>query len=1286
MTNAFSKQIRLINLSVENYRYKTKLRKIDFDPKFYRAYYPDTAIFNSEQGLIRHYARHGRQEGRFPNAATLIEALEAEHGPLPEDFVPAQYKVRHGDLADMHESWALAEHYLRFGRKEQREYKVDLSNLEQEYKSFLHSRDFEFFYGNTSQAPPTFADLLRVLGAGAPNWIAKFNLYEFSVLNEAWLPHKPFSRMDGLYLFLTRGFEFLAPIALGEEFEPAFYRQQLVAPPHAGTDAELYRDWLSHGIELGLKSNEGKALFDLLGDAQFPACFDEAAYRQAAARTARPPLPGRFNALRHYIDVGFPTQNIQVLDGERAHLLFERIAEFHLGRGNAATALKAFDRAIALNPGTSRLHHRRGDCLAMLGRRQEATADFVTACRLPGSMLWSHIHAAHGLSQEAGRFEDAIECLEASAAEWHQSPAWRAMAHGLIDDLFRRTGEEAFSLRRAGKRRAADRVMKGVLDRIADLIRLCDPLPMTLLRRSVGHVVLIANQDLPQCTYYRVQQKEMQLLAGGWTVEIIDQWKISTALPAIDKASAVIFYRVAASPSVVHAILYARALGAVTVYDIDDLIFDAEFYPEPLASYEGQIKQEEYLGLQSGVPLFRYAIEQCDVGMASTSALADRLRPLVRSRQCHVVRNGFDTRNEQFLAYPRHPFSNSAVTVFYGSGTKAHSQDFTEIVAPALLDLFAHDATIRLALAGYVPLDPRFDRYRDRIFRVGFNADVTSYWECLSGADINIAVLSRNAATDAKSEIKWLEAAMFAIPSVVSPTATYRDVLVDGVDGVFAESTEDWARALKALASDAALRHRIGDRARSKARSTYGLASAVDILKRMIPPAPTHPPLRISAGPSVRLTTPAPRTPLPREISVARSRPARKRRILIVNVYFPPHTIGGATRVVRDNVDFYLDHASDEFDLAVLASDDKSEATYQTRVDAYRGIPVFRIGTPAEANMDWRPFNDAIAPAVETLMKQFDPDLVHFHCIQRLTATAVEVVADLGVPYIVTCHDGWWISDFQFLLDEDGRVHHPSPDPLVDRHDRSFGAMESVARRRRLGRLLDGAERVLCVSDSFTRIYREAGVRTAQSVPNGMPSLKNVIARRPSPSGRVRLGHIGGRATHKGATLIETTLRTNAFAHLELTLVDHSRTAGDTYTEIWGATPVTIIGFMPQDQIADLYAGLDVLLAPSIWPESFGLVTREAIACGLWVVASDRGAIGEDVVEGVNGFVVDVGSRDGLTRVFSDMNEHPDRYLAVPPAGVSGKRSVSDQCRDLMAIYHALLPVDAPSEPERVSD
>ncbi|MDN7960321.1 glycosyltransferase [Burkholderia orbicola] len=116
----------------------------------------------------------------------------------------------------------------------------------------------------------------------------------------------------------------------------------------------------------------------------------------------------------------------------------------------------------------------------------------------------------------------------------------------------------------------------------------------------------------------------------------------------------------------------------------------------------------------------------------------------------------------------------------------------------------------------------------------------------------------------------------------------------------------------------------------------------------------------------------------------------------------------------------------------------------------------------------------------------------------------------------------------------------------------------------------------------------------------------------------------------------------SASNHIEALIVDHSQPENFFEKTLWGDVPVTIIGRVAQDRIVDIYGRIDVLFAPSLWPESFGLVTREAVACGCWVVASNVGAIGEEVTA-ENGFVVDP-TTDALSSVLETIHQNPGKY------------------------------------------
>ena len=305
-----------------------------------------------------------------------------------------------------------------------------------------------------------------------------------------------------------------------------------------------------------------------------------------------------------------------------------------------------------------------------------------------------------------------------------------------------------------------------------------------------------------------------------------------------------------------------------------------------------------------------------------------------------------------------------------------------------------------------------------------------------------------------------------------------------------------------------------------------------------------------------------------------------------------------------------------------------------------------------------------MAEAFGRIVDQVRPDLVHFHCIQRLTASVVEETRLRLIPYLITAHDGWWISPYQFLLD-------PATDAVVTYDYAAPPSPSDDPRMKALRRPLLSAEKVLAVSEPFAEIYRAAGVGHCIAVPNGVPDLPKV-ARVPSPTGRVRLAHIGGMSRHKGFHLVRNALLMGDFENLELLVIDHAMKDGDQRSETWGTTPVTFRPKLPQQQVAELYANIDVLLAPSLWPESYGLVTREALHAGCWVIASNRGAIGADVVEGETGFVVPVDEGfEALARVLAVIDATPTRFGATH-ACEAALRTAAVQAADLADLYAKL--------------
>jgi glycosyltransferase involved in cell wall biosynthesis len=78
---------------------------------------------------------------------------------------------------------------------------------------------------------------------------------------------------------------------------------------------------------------------------------------------------------------------------------------------------------------------------------------------------------------------------------------------------------------------------------------------------------------------------------------------------------------------------------------------------------------------------------------------------------------------------------------------------------------------------------------------------------------------------------------------------------------------------------------------------------------------------------------------------------------------------------------------------------------------------------------------------------------------------------------------------------------------------------------------------------------------------------------------------------------------------------------------------VEFIGEISDHEKSDFLSGALGLLLPIDWPEPFGLVMIEAMACGTPVVAFNRGSVPEIIDEGLTGFVVeDIISAAGVVK------------------------------------------------------
>jgi glycosyltransferase involved in cell wall biosynthesis len=747
--------------------------------------------------------------------------------------------------------------------------------------------------------------------------------------------------------------------------------------------------------------------------------------------------------------------------------------------------------------------------------------------------------------------------------------------------------------------------------------------PEQLPSLNLNRILIVGDYHVAQCERYRINQKVEQLEAVGKEVTAINWLELDQHAQALATHDVVIFYRVPALPKVLKAMAQTNAAGKLSIYEIDDLLFDP-VYPPALASYGGYVSLDTYRELTRGMALFHAAARQCRLGLASTEPLRERLADLVFGNECLLHRNGLDSLNE--FSQPQES-PKQTLDIFYGSGTQAHNQDFIDLALPAIEKLLKRHAHLRLVIVGYLKLPKTFtERFANQLSMIPPLKSVQGYWSLLRRADINLAVLHDDAINECKSELKWFEAACHGIPSVVSSTRNYRDVIRDGEDAFLAVTADDWENAITRLVESKDLRKAMGQAAQQRTREEYSLEALGSSLVSSLATYANGLMDRAQYQQDEEGTT-----------SLVRTR----RKIALVNVFFPPQSIGGATRVLDDNFKALRKHYDEDFELVVFTADSECRTPHQLMIYRHDGVRVYRTTTLWRENMDWHAKDQRMHEMFTEFLACEQPDMVHFHCVQRLTGSVVEAARDAKVPYIVTAHDAWWISDFQFLVDHTGTVYpegHPDPFAPIELPP-SITQEASVERKLYLKGLLTSAHKVLTVSNAFADIYRKNDILDIDVTPNGISDDLPWAPKDTSYTKRIVGGHVGGMAEHKGYYLLKQAVMEAQPDNMEFLIVDHSKEEGYESHEYWGNVPVRFIGRVSQHKIVEIYRQIDVLFAPSTWPESFGLVTREAAACGCFIITSRLGGIGEGMTID-NGILID-SSVNQLKSVFAKLKEKP---------------------------------------------
>lgn len=329
------------------------------------------------------------------------------------------------------------------------------------------------------------------------------------------------------------------------------------------------------------------------------------------------------------------------------------------------------------------------------------------------------------------------------------------------------------------------------------------------------HILIIdgVENQIPQCTRYRVINKAEQLRSFGYNV-----WTVNASdfqMGYAEYASQIIIYRTPYSEQFEQLIKLAHKYHKPVFYDIDDLVYDT-IYTDQL-DYVKTLNVQEKEAYDSGVKSYGKLMNLCDAFIASTTDLKNELLKL--GKPVYLNRN---LASEELVSISERAEvaikKDTKVKIGYFSGSITHNENFN-LIMPAILQILKEFPQTELHLVGHLTIPNEMKNYKKQLVFHDF-LDWTSLPALVAKMDINLAPLVDTVFNRAKSEIKWLEAALVGVPTIASNIGSFSEAIVNERTGILV-ADEQWYEKLKALVDNKTKLKDLGNNAKDKVITEY---------------------------------------------------------------------------------------------------------------------------------------------------------------------------------------------------------------------------------------------------------------------------------------------------------------------------------------------------------------------------------------------------------------------------------------------------------------------------------
>ena len=316
----------------------------------------------------------------------------------------------------------------------------------------------------------------------------------------------------------------------------------------------------------------------------------------------------------------------------------------------------------------------------------------------------------------------------------------------------------------------------------------------------------------------------------------------------------------------------------------------------------------------------------------------------------------------------------------------------------------------------------------------------------------------------------------------------------------------------------------------------------------------------------------------------------------------------------------------------------------------------------------------------------FKPDIVHFFHLSKLSASAIDICVDLGIPRVMTTTDFWLVCPTNQLRLPDGKLcNGPNRSSVnclrhiveISQSSKTHARLRTlpdwlvtlliwiiknkllpklwfsdyvsalVDRQQFMKNRMNKLDRVLVPTRLMQNILQNNGLNPnlISYLPYGLDVEDIVPDNNKGSKKELRVGFIGTLFEHKGTHLLIEAIQ-NLLPNLAIELKIYGKLeefpeyVAKLYEIAKGDPRIKFCGTFPNQEIGKVFAELDVLVVPSIWYENTPLVIYSAQAANCPVIATNLGGMSEVIHHEVNGILFEKGNivelANSIRRLYED--------------------------------------------------